>query len=66
MNTSFSNILSLAKKTGDTIIITDSEGKETVVVLSFDKYEAMVFGNGRREDMEGRKGTGTTEKTREP
>ena len=44
MNTSFSDILSLAKKTGDAVIVTDSEGQEPVVILPFERYRKYING----------------------
>ena len=49
-NSQLDRLLRFAQRTGDRLIITDSEGKQPVVILSLDEYEAL---------LDGKKGTST-------
>ena len=42
MNNQLKRIIELAKKTGDRLIITDSEGQNAFVVMNLDEYEGMI------------------------
>jgi PHD/YefM family antitoxin component YafN of YafNO toxin-antitoxin module len=44
MNDPFKRILNLVRKTGDTVVVTDSNGKDSYVVMDFDLYESMMDG----------------------
>lgn len=41
-NEQFSRLLRLANKTGDRLIVTDPNGRDAVVILPLDEYEALV------------------------
>jgi PHD/YefM family antitoxin component YafN of YafNO toxin-antitoxin module len=41
-NSQLDRLLRFAQRTGDRLIITDSEGKQPVVILSLDEYEALL------------------------
>lgn len=41
-NEQFSRLLRLSQKTGDRLIVTDPEGRDTVVILPLDEYEALI------------------------
>ncbi|KKW30214.1 MAG: hypothetical protein UY72_C0018G0004 [Candidatus Uhrbacteria bacterium GW2011_GWD2_52_7] len=41
-NEQFSRLLRLASKTGDRLIVTDPNGRDAVVILPLDEYEALV------------------------
>lgn len=43
-NDQFSRIMRFAQRTGDRLIVTDPEGKEPVVIMALDEYEALVEG----------------------
>lgn len=43
-NSQLDRLLRFAQRTGDRLIITDSEGKQPVVILSLDEYEALLDG----------------------
>ncbi|HRH31897.1 MAG TPA: hypothetical protein PLK06_01090 [bacterium] len=43
-NSQLDRLLRFAQRTGDRLIITDSEGKRPVVILSLDEYEALLDG----------------------
>ena len=43
-NSQLDRLLRFAQRTGDRLIITDSEGKQPVVILSLDEYEALLEG----------------------
>lgn len=50
-------ILNLVRKTGDTMIVTDPDGKDAYVVMDLDQYELFLGFSGEgldREDDEGR------------
>ena len=40
-------LLRFAQRTGDRLIITDAEGKQPVVILSLDEYEALLDGRAK-------------------
>lgn len=42
MNDQFKRILNLVRRTGDTMIVTDPDGKNTYVVMDLDQYELML------------------------
>ncbi len=42
MNRQFKRILSLVKKTGDRLIVTDPDGNESYVVMDLDQYEGLL------------------------
>lgn len=43
-NSQLDRLLRFAQRTGDRLIITDSEGKQPVVILTLDEYEALLDG----------------------
>lgn len=43
-NSQLDRLLRFAQRTGDRLIITDAEGKQPVVILSLDEYEALLEG----------------------
>ena len=43
-NSQLDRLLRFAQRTGDRLIITDSEGKQPVVILSLDEYELLLDG----------------------
>jgi len=47
-NSQLDRLLRFAQRTGDRLIITDSEGKQPVVILSLDEYEALLDGKSGR------------------
>jgi len=49
MNNQFKRILDLVRRTGDRMVVTDPEGKEPVVIMDFDEYEAMIEALGTAE-----------------
>jgi PHD/YefM family antitoxin component YafN of YafNO toxin-antitoxin module len=40
-NSQLNRVLSLVRKTGDKVIVLDPETEETIVLMSFDEYEAL-------------------------
>ena len=42
MNNSLKKIIELAKKTGDKVIVTDSDGSNPYVVMNLDDYEKLL------------------------
>lgn len=42
MKDQFKRILELVRKTGDTMVVTDTNGKDVYVVMDLDHYESMV------------------------
>jgi len=42
MNDQFKRIIELVRRTGDRLVVTDPEGREPVVVMDLDEYEAML------------------------
>jgi len=51
MKDQFKRILSLVRKTGDTMIVTDPDGKDAYVVMDLDQYELFLGFSGDEEDM---------------
>lgn len=43
-NSQLDRLLRFAQRTGDRLIVTDAEGKQPVVILSLDEYEALLDG----------------------
>ena len=43
-NSQLDRLLRFAQRTGDRLIVTDSDGKQPVVILSLDEYEALLDG----------------------
>lgn len=43
-NDQFSRLVRFAQRTGDRLIVTDPEGREPIVIMSFDEYEALLDG----------------------
>jgi hypothetical protein len=41
-NSQLDRLLRFAQRTGDRLIVTDSEGQQPVVILSLDEYEALL------------------------
>ncbi len=41
-NSQLDRLLRFAQRTGDRLIITDAQGKQPVVILSLDEYEALL------------------------
>lgn len=58
-NSQLDRLLRFAQRTGDRLIITDSEGKQPVVILSLDEYEALLGGERKlaKEDGVGDRST---------
>lgn len=50
MKDQFHRILDLVRKTGDTMVVTDSNGEHVFVVMDLDQYEAMLDVNQFQED----------------
>jgi hypothetical protein len=46
-NSQLDRLLRFAQRTGDRLIITDSEGQQPVVILSLDEYEALLDGRSQ-------------------
>lgn len=47
-NSQLDRLLRFAQRTGDRLIITDAQGKQPVVILSLDEYEALLGGQGAK------------------
>jgi hypothetical protein len=42
MKDQFKRVLELVRKTGDTMVVTDTNGKDVYVVMDLDHYESMI------------------------
>ena len=42
MNNSLKKIIDLARKTGDRLIVTDSDGEDAIVVMNLDDYDKLL------------------------
>jgi hypothetical protein len=59
-NSQLDRLLRFAQRTGDRLIITDAEGKEPVVILPLDEYEALIESRSSKpESVRGRDGSPT-------
>lgn len=54
-NSQLDRLLRFAQRTGDRLIVTDSDGKQPVVILSLDEYEALL--DGKTASSEARRPT---------
>ncbi len=52
MKDQLKRILSLVRKTGDTMIVTDPEGKDAYAVMDLDQYELFLGFSGDEEEFE--------------
>lgn len=51
MNNPLNKIINLAKRTGDRVIVTDTEGSEAFVVMNLDEYEKMIGAKDEIRDL---------------
>lgn len=52
MNDQFKRILELIRRTGDRMVVTDPNGKDTYVVMDLDDYETLLEAVGVLDDAE--------------